>query len=48
MKQNLDYVSNTLSDTFPDGLDVNFSFKALEYAYLNAKSFTKENMLHPI
>ncbi len=48
MKHNLDYVSNTLSDTFPDGLDVEFfSFKALESAYLNAKSFYEREHVTP-
>ena len=34
-----DYASNTIEPTFPDGLDAEaFSFKALEDAFLNAKS----------
>ncbi len=43
---NVDYLSNTLQPTFPDGLDIEvFSFKALEIAWKNAKSeFDKEHV----
>lgn len=38
-KGNLDYVSNTLTPTYPDGLDVEvFSFSALEQAWGKAKN----------
>ncbi|MEI7430549.1 MAG: aminotransferase class III-fold pyridoxal phosphate-dependent enzyme [Betaproteobacteria bacterium] len=38
-KGNLDYVSNTLAPTYPDGLDVEvFSFAALTQAWENAKT----------
>lgn len=37
-KQNLDYASNTMPPTYPDGLDVEiFTFKALKKTYENAK-----------
>ena len=41
-----DYVSNSLPRTFPDGLDCEiFSFKVLEYSFLNAKTeFSKEHV----
>ena len=45
LKNQVDYVSNTISPTFPDGLDVEvFSFNALRYAFENAK--TKYEMEH--
>lgn len=38
LKQDLDYVSNTLEPTFPDGLDVEiFKFSALKEAFEHAK-----------
>ena len=41
-----DYVSNSLPKTFPDGLDCEiFTFEALKYSYLNAKSnFSREHV----
>lgn len=42
----LDYVSNSLPRTFPDGLDCEiFSFKVLEYSFFNAKTeFAREHV----
>ena len=42
----VDYVSNTISPTFPDGLDVEvFSFHALKYAFENATiNYDKEHV----
>lgn len=38
LSNNLDYASNTLDPTFPDGIDVEvFKFTALEQAYIQAK-----------
>ena len=38
LKNNYDYVSNTIIPTYPDGLDVEiFSFKTLEFAVNNAR-----------
>ena len=38
VEKNLDYASNTLKPTFPDGIDVEvFKYSALEKAYKNAK-----------
>jgi len=44
--KNLDYVSNTIIPTFPDGLDVEiFKTKLLHQAYLNAKKmYDKEHV----
>lgn len=37
IKNNVDYASNTITPTYPDGLDVEvFTFEALEYAWKNA------------
>ena len=37
-KKNVDYVSNTIKPTFPDGLDVEtFTFEALKKSFLSAK-----------
>ena len=39
LKKKLDYVSNTLEYTYPDGFDVEvFNFRSLELAYKNATS----------
>ena len=42
----LDYISNTMPPSFPDGLDVEiFTYKALETAYMQAEStFDKEHV----
>ena len=38
MTENLDYCSNTLTEDFPDGQDIEvFTFEALEQAWLEAK-----------
>lgn len=45
-KDKLDFVSNTLRRTYPDGLDIEvFSFRALETAWLESKSaFEREHV----
>ncbi len=46
LNNKLDYLSNTIDPTFPDGLDIEvFTFNSLEIAALNAKkSFDKEHV----
>jgi glutamate-1-semialdehyde 2,1-aminomutase len=46
LNENVDYCSNILPPTYPDGLDTEvFSFKALENAYLNAhEKFDQEHV----
>ncbi len=46
--EKLDYVSNTLSETYPDGLDVEmFSFNALKLAHFNASSLFEREHVTP-
>ena len=48
MKEDYDYVSNTLEPTYPDGLDVEvFSFKALEKAWKEAKLQSEREHVTP-
>jgi spore coat polysaccharide biosynthesis protein SpsF len=48
LKNNYDYVTNTLHPTFPDGLDVEiFSFSALEKAFKNAKLKSEREHVTP-
>ena len=46
LKSKLDYLSNVLEPTFPDGYDVEiFNFKSLRFAHLNAKTkFHREHV----
>ena len=38
VKKNLNYLSNTITPTFPDGYDIEiFDFQTLEKAFKNAK-----------
>ena len=47
-KNNLDYASNTIQPSFPDGLDVEvFSFKTLKKTWLNAKSESEREHVTP-
>ena len=47
-KDNLDYVSNTLKPTYPEGLDVEvFSFNALEKAWREAKKPSEREHVTP-
>jgi spore coat polysaccharide biosynthesis protein SpsF (cytidylyltransferase family) len=42
------FVANILTETFPDGMDVDlFSFKALEYAWKNAKKKSEREHIRP-
>lgn len=48
LKGGFDYVSNTLTPTFPDGLDVEvFSFAALEKAFKDAKKTSEREHVTP-
>jgi len=48
LKNDYDYVSNTLDPTYPDGFDVEiFSFKALKKAYENAKLRSEREHVTP-
>jgi len=48
MAKNLDYCSNTLRPTYPDGLDVEvFKFKALERAWANATAESDREHVTP-
>lgn len=48
LKNNLDYVSNTIKPTYPEGLDIEiFSFKALEKAWLEAKLASEREHVTP-
>lgn len=48
LKGGFDYVSNTLTPTFPDGLDVEvFSFAALEKAFREAKKTSEREHVTP-
>lgn len=48
LKSDSDYTSNTLEDTFPDGLDCEvFKFTALEQAYQNAKLASEHEHVTP-
>jgi spore coat polysaccharide biosynthesis protein SpsF len=45
---NYDYVSNSISKTFPEGLSVEiFNFKALEYAWQNATWYSEREHVTP-
>lgn len=47
-KNNVDYASNALNPTFPDGLDVEvFSFRSLEKAYFEAKLYSEREHVTP-
>jgi len=47
-KKKVDYVSNTIPETFPDGEDVEvFSFKALKIAWKNAKMSSEREHVTP-
>ena len=47
-RENLDYASNTLIENFPDGQDIEvFKFKALEFAYKNAKLNSEKEHVTP-
>jgi len=47
-KDNLDYVSNTIKPTYPEGLDVEvFSYKALEKAWKEANSPSEREHVTP-
>ncbi len=47
-KEKVDYVSNTIPETFPDGEDVEvFSFKALKTAWKNAKMSSEREHVTP-
>ena len=47
-KKKVDYVSNTIPETFPDGEDVEvFSFKALKIAWENAKMSSEREHVTP-
>ncbi|MDE5417231.1 glycosyltransferase family protein [Labilibaculum sp. DW002] len=46
--ENVDYCSNTLDETFPDGQDIEvFTFEALEKAWLNAKLISEREHVTP-
>lgn len=48
LKSNSDYTSNTLEDSYPDGLDTEvFKFKALEYAWKNALLISEREHVTP-
>ena len=48
LKNDFDYVSNTIKPTYPDGLDVEiFSFKTLELAAKNAKMKSEREHVTP-
>lgn len=48
LKSKLDYVSNTIKPTFPDGLDVEvFTFKALRLAWQKAKLISEREHVTP-
>jgi spore coat polysaccharide biosynthesis protein SpsF len=48
MSADADYTSNTLKETFPDGLDTEvFKFKALEEAWKNAKLQSEREHVTP-
>jgi glutamate-1-semialdehyde aminotransferase/spore coat polysaccharide biosynthesis protein SpsF (cytidylyltransferase family) len=48
IENNLDYCSNTLQPTYPDGLDVEvFRFRALEHAWLNATAASDREHVTP-
>lgn len=48
LNQNVDYVSNTLEPTFPEGIDVEvFSFDALKIASNEAKIFSEREHVTP-
>lgn len=47
-KTKSDYVSNTITPSYPEGLDVEvFTFKALERAYLEAQLFSEREHVTP-
>ncbi|PMP90438.1 MAG: hypothetical protein C0170_06590 [Hydrogenobaculum sp.] len=46
--QEADYTSNTIKETYPDGLDVEvFTFEALKEAWLNAKLLSEREHVTP-
>ena len=48
LRENADYTSNTLVETFPDGLDVEiFTFKVLYEAWRNAKLLSEREHVTP-
>ena len=47
-EKNIDYFSNTIKPTFPDGLDVEvFNFKSLEQAWIKAKTLEEKEHVTP-
>lgn len=47
-KENADYATNTMPETFPDGLDTEvFSFNTLKIAWVNAKLFSEREHVTP-
>jgi spore coat polysaccharide biosynthesis protein SpsF len=48
LKENADYTTNQLTETYPDGLDVEiFTFKALEQAWEKAKKPSEKEHVTP-